>query len=199
MDPQTSPIHTSATPSASPDASTRGNPDTKRKAPRGLLEALVAGCVLVSLSGIVMPVVSGEMHGERMRVAQRQTVEIGDALQSWMRSTLYLPTGRKGRTNLAYLYGPGQIPAGNPYAEGGEAAPLADCLLNDTMAGDRFVGGYIGALEPDPWGRAYLVNVDGWLDHREHALVLSAGPNGFVDTPPEQVRAQGDDIIYLLD
>lgn len=197
MAPQTPPTHTSATPSASPDATTR-TPE-RDGPPRGLLEALIAGCVLISLSGIVMPIVSGEVQGDRLRIAQQHTVEIGEALDAWTRSTLYLPTGRKGRTNVAWLYGPGTIPLDNPYTEGGDSAPLEDCLLNDAMAGDRFAGGYIQSLEPDPWGNAYLVNVDGWLDYRERAVVLSAGPNGRVDTPAEQTYAQGDDILFLLD
>ncbi len=195
MDPQPQPAMTP------PPANPTDTPTPAKKAgpPAGLLEALVAGCVLMSLSGIVMPIVGDEVHTGRMHTAQADTIEIAEALQDWTRSTLFLPTGRMGRTNIAWLYGPGEIPVGNPYTEGGDGAPLADALLNDTMAGDRFVGGYIGELRPDPWGHAYLVNADGWLDHRERAVVLSAGPNGRVDTMPESIYAQGDDILYPLD
>jgi hypothetical protein len=41
------------------------------------------------------------------------------------------------------------------------------------------------AVPPDPWGNCYLVG-SGW--------VLSAGPNGIVDTPFGVDRAQGDDV-----
>jgi hypothetical protein len=43
------------------------------------------------------------------------------------------------------------------------------------------------------------VNVEGLVDRRESAMVLSAGPNGIVETAAGAVRPSGDDLIQMLD
>jgi hypothetical protein len=63
-------------------------------------------------------------------------------------------------------------------------------------------GPYVdGTIGPDPWGHRYAVNArtlmaGGSLD----AFVLSAGPNGLVETPYEAdgVVAGGDDVLALV-
>ena len=70
-----------------------------------------------------------------------------------------------------------------------------------------YLGGPIG---PDPWGNRYAVNVR-YLDpganvagplagYTADVIVLSAGPNGVVETPfeVEGNTPGGDDIIYIL-
>jgi len=72
-------------------------------------------------------------------------------------------------------------------------------------------GPYLGrAVDADPWGHAYLVNVkflastpstpDGWS--AEAVFVLSAGPNGIVETPFAQpvgsAHAYGDDVVVRI-
>ncbi len=51
----------------------------------------------------------------------------------------------------------------------------------------------------DPWGHRYAVNVK-FLGRRLDVLVLSAGPNGLVETPFEarSLRPGGDDIGVLV-
>lgn len=51
-------------------------------------------------------------------------------------------------------------------------------------------------MEPDPWGNQYLVNTSG-LVRGATVWVLSAGPNGIVDTPfdaPGGSQPAGDDV-----
>ncbi len=160
---------------------------------------LLVGCVLVGLAGVVLPIVRTEIEKSKMLEAQAGTQEIADGLVFYARDTLYLPTGARGRTNLSWMFGPGRIPANNHFAQGGEGRPLADCLSNDSMGGPAWAGPYVNGLKPDPWGHAYLANVDGWLRLKEHAFVLSAGPNGQIETTPNSNRASGDDILFLLD
>lgn len=165
---------------------------------KGVLEALVGLSILVSLAGVVMPIVGGEMAGTRSEQAVLEMQRIANGLHAYTDDTLFLPTGIQGRTNLAWLYGPGQLPQANPFAAGGEARALSDVLLADTLGGAGWSGPYVSALEPDPWGNAYLVNVDGLIDTRETAMILSAGPNGIVETRPTDSRAAGDDILLPL-
>ncbi len=174
-------------------------PVSRRRRLPGMLEALVACSVLISLSGVVMPVVAEGAHTARVQDANADVQAIAEGLRGYSRDTLFLPTGSRGRTNLSWLYGAGEMPADNSFAEGGEARSLDDFLLRDAMGGGNWNGPYASNLGADPWGNAYLVNVDGWLDLRERALVLSAGPNGRVDTSPYARTAGGDDIVYLMD
>lgn len=165
----------------------------------GVLEALVALSVLVALSGVLMPVVGEEVGQSRAVTALRDLQSIAEGLGRYSRDTLYLPTGVEGRTNVAWLYGPGTIPAGHAFGAGGEARPLDDALLTDAMGGEHWSGPYVSGLGPDPWGHAYLVNADGWLTRQEAPMVISAGPDGIVQTPPDAWEAAGDDLLLLLD
>jgi hypothetical protein len=54
-------------------------------------------------------------------------------------------------------------------------------------------------VSSDPWGRAFIVNVHGYYEPGEHVLILSAGPNGEVDTAPNGTIAAEDDIMILID
>lgn len=166
----------------------------------GFLEAVVGLSVLVALSGVLMPVVRHEVGESRDLDAQRDMQAIAEGLAAWSRDTLFLPTGVEGRTNVAWLYGPGNIPAHQPFATGGEARSLSDVLLNPSMGGERWAGPYAQAgLHADPWGNAYLVNVDGFLSPREQAVILSAGPNGRIESAPDATKAAGDDLLITLD
>ena len=57
---------------------------------------------------------------------------------------------------------------------------------------------YIQLLMPDPWGNAYLANVDGLQAGTQRIKVLSAGPDGTIDTAPGQTKAHGDDLLINL-
>lgn len=49
----------------------------------------------------------------------------------------------------------------------------------------------------DPWGNTYLTNADGFSIINREVWIISAGPNGLMDTPvPNLAGAQlvGDDI-----
>ena len=188
-----------ATPEAFPTPGDAPAPTRRRGKGPGTLEALVALSILISLSGVLMPAIGEEVGEARRLQAYADMDAIATGLLHYQGDTRFLPTGIEGRTDVAWLYGPGQIPANNVLADGGQARPLDDALLNPSLGGARWGGPYIPALGPDPWGNAYLVNADGWLDVRETAFILSAGPDGIVQTPSEARSPHGDDLIWLLD
>ncbi len=92
---------------------------------------------------------------------------------------------------VSWLYGPGDLPAAAPFADDEGATPLD--LLNNV---DK--GRYIQILMPDPWGNAYLANIDGLQAGTQRIKVLSAGPDGTIDTTPSHTEAQGDDVLIHL-
>ena len=172
--------------------------NSKRKGP-GFLEAIVALSILVSLSGVVMPAVGEQVGQARTNQAYADMIDIAAGLAHYSKDTRFLPTGVQGRTNLAWLYGPGEIPGGHDFGTGGEARALDDALMNAALGGDAWNGPYADELSADPWGHAYLVNVEGWINQREHAIVVSAGPDGVVETAPDATAPGGDDLLYLMD
>jgi hypothetical protein len=165
----------------------------------GFLEAVVGLSVLVALSGVLMPVVRSSVGESRGLEAQHDMQGIAEGLAAYSHDTLFLPTGVEGRTNVAWLYGPGNIPAGQPFASGGEARSLSDVLQNPSMGGERWSGPYAGPLQADPWGNAYLVNVDGFLSPRERAVILCAGPDGRIESAADATRPAGDDLLLSID
>lgn len=187
----------SATPPFTPDVEPNGAPKPPRRRSR-LLEGVLGLGLLLALAGVVGPGVADTLEEGRQVSTLRQLQEVVDGLRSYSHDTLTLPTGIKGRTDVSWLYGPGELPLDNPFADGGSARPLSDALLDDTMGGMGWNGPYIAELSADPWGRALLVNVDGLVNGREQAFVLSAGQDGVVNTSPSAQKAGGDDIILLL-
>lgn len=64
-------------------------------------------------------------------------------------------------------------------------------------------GPYLQSLGPDPWGHSYLLAVGalragGLSGARPLAWILSAGPNGLLETAPDAVLLGGDDIGVIF-
>lgn len=98
---------------------------------------------------------------------------------------------QQGLQRVSWVYGPGELPQATPFDDDGLATPLD--RLNQV---DK--GRYIQILMPDPWGNAYLANVDGLQAGTQRIKVLSAGPDGTIDTSPSDTEAQGDDVLIHL-
>lgn len=109
-------------------------------------------------------------------------------------------------------------PAAAPWARGIEASGAVDLLdrhlITNEPAGNHgnswllptradgpgWRGAYLNdGIGPDPWGRRYAVNVR-YLGQKQDVLVLSAGPDGIVDTPYEarSLKYGGDDVAVLV-
>ena len=62
-------------------------------------------------------------------------------------------------------------------------------------------GPYLASgITPDPWGYRYAINVGGWSTRGAHVVVLSAGPNGRIETPFLRGGpiTRGDDVAALV-
>ncbi len=175
-------------------------PTPSKTAGPGLLEGLVALSILVSLSGVLMPVVGSEVQQSRADTAHADMQLLGGALRAYTRDTQWLPSGRQGRTDIAWLYTPGELPSGASFGDVGAGHSIADFVLVDAMGGTAWAGPYLPSdtLHADPWGNAYLVHVDGWLNGRDNPFIVSAGPDGLLETRANDRQAGGDDLVWLL-
>lgn len=100
---------------------------------------------------------------------------------------------REWPPDLDLLAGPGRRPRGLSSAPG----DLADLLVRDGLGLPGWNGPYLERLEPDPWGRAYVATTAAFEGGGRRSLrlfVLSAGPNGRVETHAHDVAVHGDDI-----
>lgn len=174
-----------------------------RSAPRKRRARTASGLIslglLLGMAGVVGPGVAGEVEQVRRQGAVNDMQSIVGALRDYSRDTLTLPTGVEGRTNLRWLSGPGNLPAGLPFTPGADDhRALHDLLQTPALGGAGWRGPYLVELPVDPWERAFLVSVGGLVDGRSFPMVVSAGPDGVLDTPPTARAAVGDDLLLPL-
>jgi type II secretory pathway pseudopilin PulG len=130
----------------------------------------VASAVLLVLAFVVPYSAVQALHTKRLRAADESTRAIAERL-------LTTVTGRPSAipAGTEVLAGPGDRPVVNDERwNSATSIPLAR-LLPGLSDGDP-------AAQPDPWGNAYLVNVAA-RSSGGTVWVLSAGPDGIVQTP----------------
>jgi hypothetical protein len=95
-----------------------------------------------------------------------------------------------------WLFGPGVLPRDNGFARRG-GYPLSGVLVTNALAMPRWRGPYLENVPMDPWGRAYVID---WHEpgEKKGLFVLSAGPDGIVNTTPRSTAVSGDDVGILL-
>ncbi len=166
-----------------------------------LIEMIVTVAIIASLAAILVPIVSGELADTGTATAQGETRRIGTALNQFFKDVSFAPTGPGGNNTIEFLVGSGTVPDPNGFNDDGGAGADADTYLTNGSAngGSQWKGPYLAEIEPDPWGNAYMINVHGYYDAAEFVWVISAGPNGTMDTAPSDTLLQGDDLGILVD
>ncbi|MHC4944952.1 MAG: type II secretion system protein GspG [Planctomycetota bacterium] len=163
-----------------------------------VIEMVVIIAIVLGLAGVVVPIVAQEMNDSKKANAIADINRIATALNQYIKDTLYFPTGTEGTTTLHYLYTDGTLPQQNPFASG-EGKHVSEFLCSNFHGGERWKGPYLNSVSIDPWGNAYLVNVQGFYSVNERAMILSAGPDGVVETPTASLNPEGDDLMLLID
>ncbi len=195
-----------------------------------LIEVTVLLAVVSVLVGLMAGSV-GDLLVKSREIRTREDVEeIGRAIADFYRDNGFFPhtedvvNGRPGTRELGVLASDAPLPdvtdASSLWVETSADALTAHLTRNlrgyrskDPLGRTGWTGPYLNR-EPgeDGWGSAYVVNVF-YLDPRDTlqeidgtplgaVYVLSAGPNGVVETPFYQPRdnatVYGDDIGYRL-
>jgi len=173
-----------------------------------LIELAVVLAIIAVLAAILTPMVTNYLDQARNTRALADTKTIAQAINLFKRDMGYYPVytslaSAKTGTTTKYLAGPSTATDPTVGAGGtGFAAILASSAqdivtqLNTAWAdlpnaaNDRnpghisFRGPYIGNLDADPWGNKYVVaNLSSTTNK---AFVVSAGPNGALDTSASQ-------------
>jgi hypothetical protein len=132
----------------------------------------------IVILALVLPYAAVQsLHHRRLAAADRQMQAIADAVA----------TALAGNSAA--------IPSGTQMLAGPGPRPIVHDDLWTTAAGFPLVR-VMGDAGSDPWGNAYLVSIR----DRHHAWVVSAGPDGILETPLTSgaTQASGDDRIVPI-
>jgi prepilin-type N-terminal cleavage/methylation domain-containing protein len=197
-----------------------------------LIELTVVLAVLVTLALILTPSIANIISDSRTTRARSDCQTIAAAIVQFYRDTGFFPqwaTAQAGgpglpETRLQLLVTPGRTPFEEQISQWSEGASglLADQLLanapgyamRSATAQFGWNGPYLSSeLGSDPWGNRYVVNI-GLIDTspgvqtasgrpKSAVWVLSAGPNGTIETPFVQSTLAantpvGDDIGFRI-
>jgi len=178
-----------------------------------LIETVLMLSVAAATTVIVMPAASSMLGAAKETRVNLELNAIGAALAEYCRDVGYYPGMEPGAATGGgprVLVGEGPFP-GVREAVGSEGWRTARRLsLVQYLRSDkgsprgRWWGPYLSHnVAEDPWGNAYVVNIE-FCDtatppspQRRAVYVLSAGENGIIDTPFEQLASEatvrGDD------
>ena len=163
-----------------------------------IVELVIIIAIIVGLAGVVVPIVSQEIKDSRRAQAIADINRVATALNQYIKDTLFFPTGKDGSTSFHYLYTDGNMPNNNVFSSG-EGCHLGEFLNSDEYGGMRWNGPYLQSVKQDPWENAYIVNVQGFFNTGERAMIISAGPDGAINTSSRSTSPEGDDIMLLID
>ena len=188
-----------------------------------LIEIAIVLAVIAILAAVLTPLLMNYAEQGRIARAQGDVASIANAMRLYRRDTGRWPIYSSQATydsqqccgGTSSLIGSG---AGSNPADGTAIWNVSTRisstslelfingnLSNVTTAGSfprpHFGGPYIGNLDADPWGHKYiLTGANMFEDAIDHAFVISAGPNGQLDTENNQADQQPmvagpDDIV----
>ena len=144
---------------------------------------VIAALGLVLLATAVLPPAAAwSVNRSRVRIASAEVAALAEILRH------VAPELRDAARGADVLCGPGRVPfSQTPAAERWVTAPRAALA---PVVGDR------RALSADPWGNCYVVNLAAVGAPGTVVWVLSAGPNGVIDTPfrLESASPVADDV-----
>lgn len=167
-----------------------------------LIEVIVVAGIIAVLAGILVPLIFKEIDEARNTRASADIRALSSAILVLKKDTGKW-TNLDGSCNAAatFLFGDGTLP-GDLVAQGYDqstSVSLDDYLSTDAGGcyGSRWKGPYMAYTTADPWGSAYFINANN-LTSGGTVWILSAGPNGIVDTPVSAAALQGDDVGIIL-
>ncbi len=195
-----------------------------------LIEVIVAIAVVAILAGVITPSIIKHLDDSKRARAQNDCLVIGSAIGSFYKDVARMPNmNAAGAAGVTLLVSTGNTPtlaAGVTLWNAATTAAACDLLSNHmsantpksqatnlypttaTAPGSEFVwrGPYQPSFPADPWGNRYAVNIGNATAATPVVWVLSAGPDGIIQTSfspaapavGTTLTASGDDIVYRI-
>jgi hypothetical protein len=154
------------------------------------LQLLLALVAITLATAVVPPATAWWLNQFRIEQTQERVATAAGRLRTSMDDDAFL------RSSAAVLCGPGRLPDAVPAAAASRPALLqahASWLSGAVSAPDVFGEG----MPTDAWGRCFLINA-GAAARGLRVWIVSAGPNGLVETAQGAPALGGDDIGVVL-
>jgi general secretion pathway protein G len=163
-----------------------------------LIEVIVVAGIIAILAGILVPLILKEIDEARLSKASGDIRSVYAALVVFKKDTAQWPVmDANCDPNVTLLTGSGNQPANLAVLgyDTGVTSAFDDHLVTDTNGCyNNWKGPYIAGVTADPWGNTYLANVDTLSIPGRPVWIISAGPNGQLETPALMTTVFGDDI-----
>ncbi len=159
-----------------------------------LIEVIVVAGIIAILAGILVPLIFKEIDESKITRASADIRSISSAMIVFKKDAGQWPTKDSECSDTTLVNGRGNLP-GNLAAMGFDMSlpgPF-DALTADAGCVNNWKGPYMAAVAPDPWGNAYVVNSKDFSGTGP-VWILSAGPNGVIDTTTTSQVTGNDDI-----
>ena len=173
-----------------------------------LVEVIVILAVVSILVAIVTPTVLKYIAEAQQGKAEEDVRSLSLVLNDLIKDTGQYP-GTKLATGKTFLCGPGTESVA-PWGSSTTCANLNLHLITNDPSEDatpdstgdyrttgrrKFKGPYLQSLTEDPWGNAYQINATTLIGgNTSPTWVISAGPDGIMDTSITDVALAGDDL-----
>lgn len=163
-----------------------------------LIEVIVVAAIIAVLAGIIVPLVFKEVDESKISKAKADVKSIQTAIMMFYKDTQMWPNLISGGGNATLLRTEGNIPNdpdGN--FDISSSSRIREHLIENSIGYPKWKGPYLTEANPDPWGNAYIINADSFGTSNP-IWILSAGPNGNVETKKDSQTLGGDDIGIRL-
>lgn len=172
-----------------------------------LIEVIVVAAIIAILAGILVPMIFSQIDESKITRAQGDIKSLQTSILSFRKDTgqwpMYSDNGGCS-ANVTLLYSgtdPSLVPtnlAPSGWAINVQSSYNSHLTTNSDSCytAATWKGPYItGGTSLDPWGKAYVSNINAMSDAaKPSAWILSAGPNGQIDTGAADGALGGDDI-----
>ncbi|MBI5848186.1 MAG: type II secretion system protein GspG [Nitrospirae bacterium] len=166
-----------------------------------LIEVIVVAGIIAVLAGILVPLIFKEIDESKITRAKADVKSISSAMFVFRKDTGAWPVmDGSCAPNVTFLSGAGNLPSG--LAALGYDAAVASSYDSHLSAdvngcyGANWKGSYMAVVTADPWGNTYLTNANSFAATGQPVWIISAGPNGVLETPANSIAiADGVDDI----
>jgi prepilin-type N-terminal cleavage/methylation domain-containing protein len=165
-----------------------------------LIEVIVVAGIIAILAGILVPLIFKEIDESKKTRAWADIRSISSAMFVMKKDTGYWPIKDDVSSyTCTLLNGAGNQPQGTdtkwPTALAGNGGLFDNHLMTNAFGYNNWQGPYIAGVTADPWGNQYLSNIGVMaIQGTTPCWIISAGPNGTLETAESGGSLGGDDI-----
>jgi general secretion pathway protein G len=168
-----------------------------------LIEVIVVAAIIAVLAGIIVPLVFKEVDEAKLSKAKADAKTIQTAIMMFYKDNQKWPKYTNDGGNMigdvTLLRSDGNFPNDvDANFDTTKISTIKNHLIENGIGYDiKWKGPYLSETNPDPWGNAYIVDASS-MGTQNPVWILSAGPNGKIETNKNSQNLGGDDIGIRL-